>query len=425
MKSKHRFLFVGMMLTILLLVQSYALALPANDQGAQRAFSLNELQKRLKTVNSPEISKLLSLFCGITVVDGYILDKKNHDIVLFGRVDTRLPFMHTEDFVVALRNAWMKYAEFKDNTWYYSFPGCSIDPDPQVLGQLNTQTNELMKNQDIQAIDDQIGKWHDICAQPQTVRVLGIPFETHFGDVMVEADYLMKRLVDGSVEPAVDGFSSLMNLTKTKLEQAVIAGKTLNLGICSMNRFWFYPGENQYTYNDNTVSLSQCPITLLTESQYLHSSGKSLVGTGKTDSLAQEFASRFTLLYGDIAEKEPIYYELEALFRLVALAKVMNYNEIDKTVKLDYWLENFSVAEIKVAPTKKGLSRIEQFEHRRELEDSIEIIKLWLPTCGGVGIEIEANEQNMVRDTEGKLQELEEKILQSRPAEDALFWDVN
>jgi len=425
MKSKHRFLFVGLMLTSLLLLQSYTFALPANDQGAQRAFSLNELQKRLKSVNSPEISKLLSLFCGITVVDGYILDKKNHDLVLFGRVDTRLPFMHTEDFVVALRNAWMKYAEFKDDNWYYAFPGCSIDPDPQVLGQLNTQTNELMKNQDIQVIDNQIGKWHDICAQPQTVRVLGIPFETRFGDVMVEADYLMKRLVDGSVEPGIEGFASLMNLTKTKLEQDVIAGRPLSLGIYTMNRFWFYPGENQFTCNDNTVAIAQCPVTLLTESQYLHSSGKSLVGTGSTDVLAQEFASNFTLLYRDIADKEPIFFELEALFRLVALAKAMNYYKIDKAVKLDYWLENFSVAEIKVAPIKKGISRIEQFEHRRELEDSIEIIKLWLPTCGGVGIDIEANEQNMVRDTEGKLQELEEKILQSRPAKDALFWDVN
>lgn len=425
MRHKNIFFTIAaLLLAFIMVTQSPALTATSADQ-TMRAFSLKELHKKIQADNSPEITRLLSLFCGITVVEGYMLSKDDKDIIIFGHVDTGKPFIHTEDFIVALRNAWMKYAELKGDTYYYTNPGCSIDPDPHVLGQLNAKAAELMNNADMQTIDDQIEQWHDICSQPQTVRVFGIPFHSHFGNVMVEADYLLKRLVDGSADPGVEGFTSLIKLTKQNMEKDILASKPLSVAVSSMNRFWFFPGENQYTCNDHTVTINQSPVTLLTESQYLHSSGKSLVGTGTADTLAQEFTSNFTLLYRDIAEKEPIFYELEALFRLVALAKVMSYNEIDKTINLDYWLNDFIIQEKPVDPVKKGISNIERFEHRRETEESIEVIKLWLPSCGGVGIEIEVSEKNMLRDTSKKLEILEEKILQSRPTNDALFWDVN
>jgi len=51
--------------------------------------------------------------CGITRIDGYVIDKENHDIILIGETDPKLPTLYLDDFVVALRNVWLKYAKLK------------------------------------------------------------------------------------------------------------------------------------------------------------------------------------------------------------------------------------------------------------------------------------------------------------------------
>jgi len=399
--------------------------LPAQELTNQRAFSLNELQKQLQKENDTEMSKLLSLFCGITSVDGYMLNEEKGELIIFGKINPHLPSIYTEDFVVALRNEWMKYAELKGDTYYYSNPGCSIDPDPRVINELNTKAQNLMNNTLVEKIDTDIEQWHSICQKPQIVRVLGIPFDTHFGDVMVAADYLLKRLVDGSVDLGIEGFTSLLELTKQDMEKDIIDNKPLSFSVTSMNRFWFFPGENKYSYDDNIVNIEQSPVTVLTESQYLHSSGTRVMGTGQTNPYAEKFTLSFTQNFYDIAEKESIFYELEALFRFVALVKIMKYNKVENTVNLDYLLNDYKVSTTKVKRTLPGISRIEKFEHRREYEDSYEIYKLWLPSCGGVGIDIEVDQSTLIKDIENKLNKLEQRILQSRPADNALFWDVN
>jgi len=413
-----------MLFTVLFLIFTFYYSLATTAKTTQRAFSINELQRQLENEKDADNIELLSMFCGLTRVDGYLLNK-NKELILFGRVDPHLPPLYTEDFVVALRNAWMKYADLRGDTYYYSNPGCSIDPDARVIKELNTKAQNLMNNASVEEIDKDIEQWHTICQKPQTVRVLGIPFDTRFGKVMVMADYLLKRLVDGSVDLGIEGFTSLVELTKQDLEKDIIENKSMSISVTSMNRFWFFPGENKYTYNDHMVNIEKSPVTVLTESQYLHSSEDSVVGTGKTDPYAEKFTSGFTQHYYDIAEKEPIFYELEALFRFVALAKILKHNNIDDTVTFDYLLNDYRVNLTTVKQTLPGISRIEKFEHRRDFEDSYEIIKLWLPSCGGVGIDIEVDNSKMVKDVEKKLNKLEKRILRTRPTENTLFWDVN
>ena len=109
------------------------------------------------------------------------------------------------------------YGRQDGDTWYYSHPGCSIDPNPKVLQKLNEisdlisqQTSAKMKEQGIEA-------WHKVCRSPQQVRIMGIPFDTRFAHVMVQADYDMKKLADGSDTLDIKGFVSSADMT---LEQA-------------------------------------------------------------------------------------------------------------------------------------------------------------------------------------------------------------
>ncbi|MBC6480027.1 MAG: DUF1598 domain-containing protein [Hormoscilla sp. GM7CHS1pb] len=243
-------------------------------------------------------------------IDGYVID--NQDIILIGQADATKPPLHTEDFVVALRNTWFKYAKIEGNTRYYSYPTISIDPEPKVMSQLEK----------IGSVN--LNKWHELCSQSQNVRVIGIPFNSHFAKTMVVPDYDMKKLVGGPDTHGISGLVSITEMSLIKIRSDLAEGKSNSMPISSLNRFWFTPGENLYQENEGVVIIEQSPVTLLTEEQFLSHKGE-LVGTKKADSLAQEFVENFTALYPEIASQRPIYAELENLFRFVALSKIMKF----------------------------------------------------------------------------------------------------
>lgn len=161
-----------------------------------RAVSLNVLESVVKSGASKEALRL----CGITRVSGYVVDKQGRDIILFGKVDPSYPTLHLEDFIVALRNVRLAYARKRGHTYYYSPPGCSIDPNPQVLRELQAIGDRVSQTADPEERHRLLQEWEVAGRQPQSVRVLGVPFYTRFAKVMVDADYYMKRLVNGSVD---------------------------------------------------------------------------------------------------------------------------------------------------------------------------------------------------------------------------------
>src|SRR5262245_49836823 len=107
-----------------------------------RAVSLKILQAKLRSCSpTGSCPKELLELGGLKRVTGYVVHKENHDLILMGYADSGrpeapLPPLHLEDFVVAMRSAWLKYAAVQSNTISYTPPGCSIDPQPTVLKKL-------------------------------------------------------------------------------------------------------------------------------------------------------------------------------------------------------------------------------------------------------------------------------------------------
>jgi hypothetical protein len=67
--------------------------------------------------------------------------------------------------------------------------------DPRVLID---QFHCLTIQAGFAAHDKYIADWKRECEKDEAVNVFGIPFDTHFAQVMVKADYDLKRLSDGS-----------------------------------------------------------------------------------------------------------------------------------------------------------------------------------------------------------------------------------
>lgn len=395
----------------------------SNQPSKGRAVSLKVLEKRVKEcMSGGECLENILELCGLKKTYGFVIDEKNRDLILLGKVDANSPPLYLEDLVIALRNAWWEYAPLRGNTYYYSAPGCSIDSNPETIQRLQRVGSRILSGSG--EMENTLQKWHAICGEPQKVRVLGIPFDTHFAKITVDADYYMKRLVNGSVFLGIEGLESLTDITLNSAKKDVIQGRPISIPLSCLNRFWFFPGENRYVEDKDVVLIRRCQVKLLTEEEFLTKRGK-VAGTGQANPLAQTFSENFTAKYSQIAEKRQIYAELEGLFRFVALAKVMKHKDTPSEARLSlyYLLNQYPIEKTHINRTLPGLSHVKGFEHRRDLPGGYQIAQLRLPSCGGVSIDIRISKANFVRDKTGKLLELRQTVLKLRPSSDALYWD--
>jgi len=233
-----------------------------------RAVSVTMLQEALKSPNAEGVTpRDLLEMCGLTRIEGYTLDRANHDLVIFGQVNPAAPPLHTEDLAVALRAAWLKYAQQEGNTRYYSNPGCSIDPDPGVVRQLSEIGRQIGATEAPDEVEGLLAQWCEVSKQPQRVRVMGVPFDSHFASVMVQADYDLKRLVDGSVPLQTPGVTSLVEMMMAAAQNDLAHGRALRGPASFMSRFWFYPGQGKYCHDGDTVTVLQSPVIQLTEEE--------------------------------------------------------------------------------------------------------------------------------------------------------------
>ena len=390
-----------------------------------RAISLKVLQQKLKSLHGKG-ARPTTLFhlCGLTRINGYVVDEANKDVILIGSVDHNKPPLYLDDFVVALRNAWMKYAELKGNTNYYSNPGCSIDPDPQVMAKLDEIGNQLKKSSQTSEVEKALEQWEKVCSSPQEVRVMGIPFNSHFAWVMVKADYDMKKIADGTHELNLLWFSTLSDLQMEEAKKQYIHGHSTASSNESMNRFWFYPGEFRFLEDINAVMIETCKVKLLTEEEHLTSKGD-ISGTGRSNPIAEKFVNDFTYFYPEVAAQSSIYYELENLFRFVALAKIMKLKAPHEKVglSLDYLLNQYPILEKKVETYLPGRSNINHYKRQRESVEGYQVSQLWLPSCGGVSMDMEVGPQHFKKEKNDSFENVKACATKGMVLEDRLFCD--
>lgn len=412
MKSnKRRFLIISFVFVAMFM---FIGAAAQADDLPGIAVSMKALQSAVKSGDNPEALTL----AGLTRIDGFIIDSDNRDIVLYGQADSSEPALYFDDLAVALRNAKMSYAKLSGHTYYYTAPGCSIDPDPAIIQQLHDIRN---RHEDGKWID----QWNEVGASPQNVRVLGIPFNTRFAKVIVDADYYMKKLVNGSVNPNIYGFQSLMGMKIDQAKAQIKDGTRDPDSKMAINRFWFCPGDCLYAFNDNIAALNECSVKLLTESQYLANSGH-LESAGQTDAFAQRFTENFTANYPLFKEFNPVYKELEGLFRFVGLVKMMNETNADKLsgIDLSFINKTYNVKNTVVATALPGLTNANEIRNRQRIDGGYLVSTATFVSFGGVSIDMHPfrNATFSMRYPVPDIRQLGKTILTARPSRNTLSW---
>lgn len=357
---------------------------------------------------------------GLTRVDGYVLDDAGADIILVGQAGPGEP-LDVDDLVVALRNTLRHYVRREGNVSYYSAPAVSIDPRPDTMARLES----LAAGSDTLPGDAFDREWVARCETQQDVRVIGIP-NSRTAATMVEADYLMKRFVNGQERIGDPEFTSLSDLSLALAKQNVLAGRAIG-GATGINRFWFTAGPSVFRTDAGAAMIERADVVLLDEAEHLLRTGET-VGTGQSNPLAREFSCKFSRLYPVLAADAayPVYRRLADVFRWVALAWLMVRERAFARAgfRPEHLIERHVLSQVEVPETLPGIAEIRRWTHVTEDGSTRTRTELSLPSCGGVSIEYNNLEASIVPDRAGILTHLEQVVILLRPDRLAAFWDI-
>jgi hypothetical protein len=225
-----------------------------------------------------------------------------------------------------------------------------------------------------------------------------VPFDSRFAKTMVDADYYMKRLVNGSVKLDIDGFSSLSDLHVAARRETIRGDPNPDDHLTSMNRFWFSPGEITYEQQESAMILRSCQVKLLTEEEFLNSQG-GISGKGRPDPLAGAFAQSFTQYYDQIAAQRPVYRQLQGLFAFVAIARLLKDDRADKLTPatFGYLLKTCKVSVVPVSRQVNGLTDVRRVEDVSDTPKGRQTIVMIQSSCGGVSMSVHPKRVNPAR----------------------------
>src|SRR5262249_41993821 len=186
--------------------------------------------------------------------------------------------------IVALRSAFRRGIDPKDGTDYGKQAAISIDSNPEVYHRLR----------DFHTTDAEgRRKYAELCRAPQKVRVDGMIRHSRVAKVLIDADYRMKKISNGSETlPISSPFPGDVEAEIREWRRQLDAGREPDIP-SNLTRYWFTQGR--FSYGDDgakTVSLSEAQVVLRDENQTYREGVH--VPTGKVDPYAHAFTCAWT-----------------------------------------------------------------------------------------------------------------------------------
>ncbi|MDA1013336.1 MAG: DUF1598 domain-containing protein, partial [Planctomycetota bacterium] len=300
-------------------------ALPSdlNKPIALRKVSLVQLEEVCKAYSRDKKKLPLDIvfLAGLQRIDYVFVYPETNDLVIAGPAEGFAPDatgrivgvksgrspLRLDDLIVALRVA-------RNN----QVIGCSIDPVQQRIAQLQQyiQTNTGATRASVARARYKV--MADILGL-QDIRVFGVPEDSNFAEVMVEADIRMKRISLGLDMPRVRGLASSLALTRP--------------GTNSMQRWWFSPLYEafQKSVDGNAYQFAGQRAQLLSQEEIPNANGQ-IQNAAFTQVSTQKFAQNFTEKFPDLVEAVPVFAQLQNLFDLAVLSALLQKEKLPQRV---------------------------------------------------------------------------------------------
>lgn len=297
-----------------------------------RMISLRGLETAITAArdNGQTLPSDVQFMAGLQRIEYIILSPENNDILLAGpgegwRVDeagnvvgnkSGTPVIHLEDFLVATRST--------ENARTGDGISVSIDPTEAGIRKLQAYFGKLKSNQ-VSFNPSRQTEVEQVMG-PQQIRLTGVPTDSRFSQVLVAADYKMKRLSMG-LEPApIEGLPSFMEIAKNNNARIAHAAP----------RFWM---ECSYqpvakTADGSVWQVRGSGVKALTQESHFDAEGKSKE-TAKQNKFAVQWANLMTEKFEALSSAEPAFRELRNVMDLSVIAAIIRRENLATKVGLE------------------------------------------------------------------------------------------
>ncbi|MDG2389769.1 MAG: DUF1598 domain-containing protein [Planctomycetaceae bacterium] len=149
----------------------------------------------------------------------------------------------------------------------------------------------------------------------QDVEVNGIPVDSRVARVIVEADYRMKLIGIGKLDP-VDSIPSFFELLSKTREQ--------NLTSIDALRWWMTMKYDAISHSPDreAFEIKGSSVQCLSENEFVTAQGER-IPTRKAEKTNSLFASLFTEHYDELAKADPIFADMQNIFDLSLVAALI------------------------------------------------------------------------------------------------------
>jgi len=379
-----------------------------------RKISLNRLEAAVAALHanggteSPEMKYL----AGLTRITHVFYYPESKDIVIAGPAEgfyldstSRPVGMSSGRAVLELQDLVAALRAYSPTGHRENVISVSIDPTQEGLQRMNqffAGVSPNMARTNPQGVAKGLQK--NLGMQPVTIQ--GISPNTHFAQVLVEADYRMKLIGIGLEKPPVKITS-------------YISKATARSGGNALHRWYFTPNYEcvKVSADRNAMQLLGEGVKLVNEHEMVSASG-TRSATGKVDKASKQFVESFTRMYPKLAAKVPVYAQLRNLIDLsVAAAYIQQQDFYGKS---GWNMETFG---------SEDKFPIASYPVPKVVESAVNaVIKgntLMTPIGGGVNIQPrQALRQDRIqKDEDGQLEEEHSRVILENLKPGQWWWD--
>jgi uncharacterized protein DUF1598 len=306
------------------------LAADISEPSELRKISLRRLDALLAqhvSQNKPLSCEVLYL-AGLQRVEYVFAYPERSDIVLAGPAegcsvddagdvvgtDSGVAVLQLVDLIAALRT--------KDAMLAGELISCSIDPTPAGLKKF---TRLMRRNR--MSPSAQLLRRMEHAVGPQTITLTGVSPESHFAQVLVAADWQMKRIGMSLVASPVDGLTSYLELLDDGPDR-----KPRN----PLPRWWIAYGEKPVECDAEGLGwrISRPGIQVQTAAGRLESGGE-ISTAAQSDPIAKQWADSMTAKYDELAIVEPVFAQLRGCMDLALVTAILASGDLLKHVDLE------------------------------------------------------------------------------------------
>jgi len=281
-----------------------------------RKVSLNRLENALADAikNNRQPDDAMRYLAGLTRLEYVFYYPETRDIVIAGPaegwvndasgrvvgMESGQPCLELQDLIVALRT-------FAPGSLDDTVITVSIDPTQEGLRKMQAFLTSLRGIRPSDANRIAAGLQNSLGLQK--VAFSGVSANTHFAQVLVEADYRMKLIGIGLEKPPVR--------LSTYIDKANPAAVSQN----AMRRWYFVPDYERVMVSDDELAMEMVGegVKLIGEDEVVGTDG-SRQGIAQADRASRAFTHSFTRMYQKMAVRSPIWAQLRNLIDLSVAA---------------------------------------------------------------------------------------------------------